>query len=274
MYWIETFIYDPKDDGPKEITQLSATTPGVAWAIDNSNQIWKYQFDADQRPNSWTRPKQLPNNEEPLNLDSAWDGTVICISKTHKVYRYNKFNNSWQWIKEGTLNKISIANNGEIYVLGTNDFVYIYKNENVFSLMSEGAFHQISVGMDGTLLCIGKDDCLYRIMPGNAKSNFRKISDIKFNNIAVDSAAKIVGLTKDGKILQYIGEGEFHTDSNIYYYYNNQEGFEKWEKRTILGDYRSLSHDSDGNCYLITQDKDSAYHVYRSIEGEPPVDQE
>jgi len=271
MYWIQAFTHQPGTEGPAQITQLSVSTPTVAWAIDGDNQIWTYDFESNGITEQWTKPTQLPNSEKAIRIDSAWDGTVICIESTHKVYRYDMYNDDWILMPNGTLNEVTVGSNDMIYGLGENNLLYYYAGEgNYLGLQDGGAFKQVSVGNDDTLFAIGLDNKLYRIFDWHGSTHFQAVSsEANFNAIAVDSAAYIMALTSDNEILTYIGEGQFDTEVNVYYFLNSTSG--EWETATIPGDYIAMSHDADGNCYMITHDATSGtYLVFQTVEGEHP----
>ena len=268
MYWIQTFIHGADVEGPSEITQLSVITPGVAWAIDGSSQIWTYSYESEDQPSCWSKPKQLPYHEKALRINSAGDGTVICIASNHKVYRYDKYKNCWIPIENGMLTEVSVGSNCLIYGLGTDNLLYYYHGESHFTQVGVGKYLKLSVGIDDTIFCVGMNKKLYRVITGGA---FQTIpTTYTFTTVSVDSASRIMALTTENKILTYIGEGQFNVESNKYYYYDSSN--QKWHEKTIPGDYLSMNHDSDGNCYLITQDqRTKKYSMFRMVKGEKPA---
>lgn len=270
MYWIQTFIQVDGEEGPSEITQLSVTTPGIAWALDGSNQIWMTEYEFDSKSSEWNKPAQLPSEKKAIRIDSAGDGTVICLDSDHEVYRYNPYNNSWILMKNALLKEISTGGNCYTYGLSLeNKFIY-YIGECCYEQFGEGAFLNLSVGRDDTVFCIGMGHNLYRMLDGGGAKNYLQVpSKYKFKAVAVDSASQVMALTTDNKIVTYVGEGQFHVDSNKYYDYDISK--ERWDEKTIPGNYLSMSMDKKGYCYLVTHDSiDNKYRVFRKVEGDKP----
>lgn len=161
---------------PGSLTQVAVGADGSVWGINQSQQIYTWNFSSS----SWTN---IPGSLTQIAVGSS--NAVWGINAQQHIYRWDSAHSKWVQVP-GSLTQIAVGADGDVWGLDGQSAILHYNAETGSFVQVQGSLTQIAVGSAGAVYGLEQSGGIYWYNIGT--QDFRLIANSSgFSQISVGS---------------------------------------------------------------------------------------